>query len=90
MILPIVSCVKTVNNAYFNDFILSLKLQKQEFLGLIAYHRELFKSITRLHSAPSILLIETKSRHGKVDVAGDAILVNGRPPEKKFIGQVLR
>jgi hypothetical protein len=36
-----------------------------------------------------IFLIETKSHHGKVDVADGNVLVNGKPPEKNFIGQVL-
>jgi hypothetical protein len=36
-----------------------------------------------------IFLIETKSHHGKVDVSGGNILLNGKPPEKNFIGQVL-
>ena len=36
-----------------------------------------------------IFLIETKSHHGEVDVVAGEILVNGKPPEKNFVGQVL-
>jgi hypothetical protein len=36
-----------------------------------------------------VFLIETKSHHGKVDLAEGGILVNGKPPEKDFIKQVL-
>jgi hypothetical protein len=37
-----------------------------------------------------IFLIETKSHHGKVEIFGNDLLVNGRPPEKNFIGQTLK
>jgi len=37
-----------------------------------------------------IVLIETKSHHGKVSARGDQLLVNGRLPEKDFIRQSLR
>jgi len=37
-----------------------------------------------------IFLIETKSHHGKVEIFGNDLLVNGKPPEKNFIGQTLK
>jgi len=37
-----------------------------------------------------IFLIETKSHHGKVEIIGNDLLVNGKPPEKNFIGQTLK
>ncbi|MGD0807686.1 MAG: nuclease-related domain-containing protein [Anaerolineales bacterium] len=37
-----------------------------------------------------IFLIETKSHHGKVEIFGNELLVNGKPPEKNFIGQTLK
>ena len=37
-----------------------------------------------------VFLIETKSHHGRVTVDGDTLLLNGKPPEKKFVGQALR
>ncbi|MGD0174179.1 MAG: nuclease-related domain-containing protein [Anaerolineales bacterium] len=37
-----------------------------------------------------IFLIETKSHHGKVDISGNELLVNGKSPEKNFIGQTLK
>jgi hypothetical protein len=37
-----------------------------------------------------VFLIETKSHHGKVEVADDVLLVNGKPPEKDFIAQTLK
>jgi hypothetical protein len=36
-----------------------------------------------------LFLIETKSHHGKVSVSGDQVLVNGKPPEKDFVKQIL-
>ncbi len=36
-----------------------------------------------------IFLLETKSHRGKVQILDDRLLVNGKPPEKDFIGQVL-
>ena len=36
-----------------------------------------------------IILVETKSHHGKVTTDGASLLVNGRPPEKDFIRQTL-
>jgi hypothetical protein len=36
-----------------------------------------------------VFLIETKSHHGKVGVFEGGILVNGKQPEKNFIGQIL-
>ena len=38
----------------------------------------------------SVFVIETKSHRGKVSFDGTNILINGNPPEKNFIGQVLR
>lgn len=37
-----------------------------------------------------VFLIETKSHGGKVSVADEIILVNGKPPEKDFITQSLK
>jgi hypothetical protein len=36
-----------------------------------------------------VFLIETKSHRGKVGVVDGELLVNGNPPEKNFVGQVL-
>jgi hypothetical protein len=37
-----------------------------------------------------VFLIETKSHYGKVEIFGNDLLVNGKPPEKNFIGQTLK
>ena len=37
-----------------------------------------------------IYLLETKAHGGKVEVLDSGLLVNGKPPEKDFIAQVLR
>jgi hypothetical protein len=37
-----------------------------------------------------IFLIETKAHGGKVEVDGETLMVNGKLPEKDFIGQALR
>jgi len=37
-----------------------------------------------------LFLIETKSHGGRVEVDGERLLVNGKPPEKDFIGQTLQ
>lgn len=37
-----------------------------------------------------VFLIETKSHGGKVSVADEKLLVNGKPPEKDFIAQSLK
>jgi len=37
-----------------------------------------------------VILIETKSHHGTVEVIDGILLINGRPPEKDFIRQTLR
>jgi len=37
-----------------------------------------------------VFLLETKAHGGKVNVINDTLLVNGKPPEKDFIGQALR
>jgi hypothetical protein len=37
-----------------------------------------------------IFLIETKAHGGRVEVEGDNLLVNGKPPEKNFVAQALR
>jgi hypothetical protein len=36
-----------------------------------------------------VFLIETKSHHGKVGVVDGGILINGKPPEKDFVKQIL-
>jgi hypothetical protein len=36
-----------------------------------------------------IFLIETKSHHGKVEVSEGSVSINGKPPEKNFMAQVL-
>jgi hypothetical protein len=36
-----------------------------------------------------VFLIETKSHHGRVEVKGETLLVNGKNPEKNFITQAL-
>jgi hypothetical protein len=36
-----------------------------------------------------IFLLETKSHRGRVEVQNDRLLVNGKPPERNFIGQAL-
>jgi hypothetical protein len=37
-----------------------------------------------------VFLIETKSHGGKVEILGDKVLVNEKPPEKGFVAQTLR
>lgn len=37
-----------------------------------------------------VFLIETKSHGGRVEAPAGALLVNGKPPEKDFIGQALK
>ena len=36
-----------------------------------------------------IILVETKSHHGKITAEGNNLLINGKPPEKDFIKQTL-
>jgi hypothetical protein len=43
-----------------------------------------------LSPAHGVILIETKSHHGTVEVQNGALLINGRPPEKDFIAQTIR
>ncbi len=37
-----------------------------------------------------IFLLETKSHGGRVELINNDLMVNGKPPEKDFIAQVLR
>ena len=43
-----------------------------------------------LSQAGGVFLIETKSHRGKVEMHDDVLTLNGHPPTKDFIGQVLR
>lgn len=43
-----------------------------------------------LSPAHGLILIETKSHHGTVEVQGETLLVKGFPPEKDFIKQTVR
>jgi len=36
-----------------------------------------------------VILVETKSHHGKITAEGDNLLINDKPPEKDFIKQTL-
>lgn len=36
-----------------------------------------------------VFVLETKSHHGRVEIAGERLLLNGKPPEKDFIAQAL-
>jgi len=37
-----------------------------------------------------VFLLETKAHGGRVEISGDQLLVNGKPPEKDFIAQALK
>jgi len=43
-----------------------------------------------LSRSNGVFLIETKSHRGRVDIAGSILSLNGYPPEKNFIAQILR